>query len=148
MKALLLISITLVAMCNSHKAYSQIPAADSLGMVMIIDPADQTMGVGDLDFKANTSVIYKAVFILNDTITTAKFHVKLGSAAGLADYLNKSFLFDQNGAFGDGTAYERKGRVVYLSLGTYAGISSYVLNLNVENINGQMTSSLSTTHTN
>lgn len=149
MKAFFLITGLVVALAYSRTAFSQNPPAiDSLNIVMIVDPNDHTMGVGDLDFKSTTQVLYKAVFILNDTTTTSKFHVKMGTTPGTANYLNKTFVFDQRGSLPDGTAYERKGRCVYLSLGTYVGISTYALELKAENSNGQFSSPLNLSNIN
>ena len=149
MKTFLLIIALLVTLAYNNSAFSQTPlSVDSLNIIMIVQPGDQTMGVGDLDFKPNTQVIYKAVFILNDTTTTSKFHVKMGSTTATTNYLNKAFIFDQSGSFPDGTAYERKGRAVYLSLGTYQGISTYAIELKVENTNGQLSPPLSLTNIN
>ncbi len=149
MKTVFLIIGWMAALAYSQGAFSQTPLpADSLSMIMIVQPGDQTMGVGDLDFKPTTQVIYKVVFVLNDSTSTSKFHVKMGPTAGTANYLDKTFVFDQSGSFPDGTAYERKGRAVYLSLGTYVGISTYAVELKVENTNGQLSSPLSLSNTN
>lgn len=149
MRTIPFIIASLAALAYSKPSFSQAPlSADSLNIVMIVDPNDHTMGVGDLDFKPTTQVLYKVVFILNDTTTTSKFHVKMGTTPGTANYLNKTFAFDQGGSFTDGTAYERKGRVVYLSLGTYAGVSAYAVELKVENTNGQISPPLNLTNTN
>jgi hypothetical protein len=149
MKTLLFIIALLAALTYGQPAFAQTtPSADSLNIIMIVDPNDHTMSVGDLDFKPTTRGLYKAVFILHDTTTTSKFHVKMGSAAGTSNYINKTFVFDQSGSFPDGTAYERIGRTVYLNLGTYAGISTYAIELKVENTNGQLSSPLNLTNTN
>lgn len=149
MKTFRLIIGLLTTLIYSQPTFSQTAvSADSLNIIMIVDPNDHTMAVGDLDFKPTTNVLYKAVFILHDTTTTSKFHVKMGSAAGTSNYINKTFVFDQSGSFPDGTAYERIGRVIYLSLGTYAGISTYAIELKVENSNGQLSSPLNLTNTN
>lgn len=149
MKAFFLITGLITALAYSRPAFAQNPpAADSLGIIMIVAPNDHTMGVGDLDFKPTTQLLYKAVFILNDTTTTSKFHIKMGATPGTANFLNKTFVFDQSGSLPDGTTYKRIGRVVYLSLGTYAGITTYAIELKVEHTNGQVSSPLSLSHTN
>jgi hypothetical protein len=149
MRTILFFLGLLAALLFSRAGFSQTQlSADSLNLIMIVAPNDQTMTIGDLDFKPNTLLQYKAIFILNDTTTTSKLHVKMGSAIGTSNYLDKTFVFDQNGSFPDGTAYERKGRVVSLSLGTYTNISSYAIELKVEHTNGQFSSPLNLSNTN
>ena len=148
MKTFLIIGL-ITALAYSRPAFSQTPApADSLSMIMIVHPGDQTMAVGDIDFKPTTQVIYKAVFVLNDTTGTSKLHIKMGATPGTSNYLDKAFVFDQGGSLADGTAYERTGKIVYLTLGTFTGITAYTVQLRVENEHGELSAPLNISQNN
>lgn len=149
MKLYKLILTVIIALVYHLPSVSQTTGPhDSLNIVMIVAPNDQTMNVGDMDFKINTSLIYKAIIRLSDTVGVAKLHFKLGSTNGASNYLNKEFIFDQSGIFSDGTAYVRKKNIVYLTLGTYSGITNYFAELKTENTLGAFTQILKLTNSN
>lgn len=82
----------------------------------------------------------KAVMVVNlqDTTGIVKLHVKFGSTAGSANFLNKAFVYDVSGSFADKTAYRRKGKTVYLTLGEpFMGLNQFYAEVVLEHTGGQ-----------
>lgn len=82
----------------------------------------------------------RAVMVVNlqDTTGIVKLHVKFGSTAGSANFLNKAFVYDVSGSFADKTAYRRKGKTVYLTLGEpFMGLNQFYAEVVLEHTGGQ-----------
>lgn len=62
---------------------------------------------------------------LSDTNDITSFTVKLGSTSGGNDIIEKTFTFNEEGEFQDGTSYSRDGIYVRLYLGKYATLPNY-----------------------
>jgi hypothetical protein len=61
---------------------------------------------------------------LNDTTTISSIEVTLGTSEGGTDIITKSFVYNTEGQFDDGTAYIRDNNIIRLSLGLYQPMSS------------------------
>ena len=61
---------------------------------------------------------------VTDTISITDIEVNLGTTEGSADIISKTFTYNQEGEFQDGTSYTRDGNIVRLNLGTYSSLPS------------------------
>lgn len=62
---------------------------------------------------------------LNDTSNISSFAVSLGTTNGGSDIFQRTFTYDAQGSFEDGTSYSRDGMYVRLSLGKLTNLPAY-----------------------
>lgn len=62
---------------------------------------------------------------LNDTSNISSFVVSLGTTNGGSDIFQRTFIYDAQGSFEDGTSYSRDGVYVRLSLGKLTNLPAY-----------------------
>lgn len=67
----------------------------------------------------------KLFVVLSDTNNISSFTVKLGTTTGGSDIFQKTFEFDTEGTFQDGTSYTREGNYVRLNLGQLNSFTTY-----------------------
>ncbi len=93
---------------------------------------DSTVVFNDTSFTSQ-NILQGTVFIkLQDTLSLAKIHVKLGTTQGGSDLFSKDFLYDDSGNFTDGTSYSRNGLNILLGIGQFTGLNSYYAEVKLE----------------
>ncbi|UPT69008.1 MAG: hypothetical protein M0D57_10475 [Sphingobacteriales bacterium JAD_PAG50586_3] len=80
---------------------------------------------------------------LDDTLLISEIDVKLGTTETGAEIFQKSFEFNTNGEFEDGTTYVREGNVLRMDLGRYLGFSTCFATVRLQYSNGTFSSPVS-----
>lgn len=73
---------------------------------------------------------------LTDTISITDIEVSLGTNDGTSDLISKSFTYNVEGEFNDGTAYIRDSNIIRLGLGTYTSLSACYASARIKFSNG------------
>ena len=76
---------------------------------------------------------------LTDSTQIEKIEVTIGTADGLSDVLNQSFVFDQSSGLSAGLAYARNANAVFLETGTITELPTYFGRVRLKLTNGQFT---------
>jgi hypothetical protein len=77
---------------------------------------------------------------LTDTISITDIVVKLGTTDGGSDIISKTFTYNTEGQFNDGTAYIRDNAIIRLELGIYLPISTCYASARIKFSNGTFSS--------
>lgn len=80
---------------------------------------------------------------LSDTTTITDIEVSLGTTESGTDIITKTFAYNTEGEFGDGTSYVRDGSIIRLNLGTYSPIQSYYATARLRYSNGSYSTPVS-----
>jgi hypothetical protein len=125
-KILLILFIIPVLLSNSKRAKAQdiVPPSD-FEVYMTVAPGDTSKVFGDTLFYSTTHLVGSMVIVLQDTLNIKSITVSMGSSSGGSDLFQKTFTFDNSGAFSDGTSYKRTGMNVYLGIGNYTGLNNF-----------------------
>ena len=83
------------------------------------------------------TVLVTLVVELKNNASVSKFRVKAGKNSGSNNLIQKTFTFDGPSSMPDGTAYKRRGNVVYLTLGKFFGISQASAEVELEDSQGR-----------
>lgn len=73
---------------------------------------------------------------LSDTSAITDIEVSLGTTVGGTDIISKTFTYNIEGDFQDGTSYIRDGSIVRLNLGTYQAINTCYASARLRYANG------------
>jgi archaellin len=100
--------------------------------------------VQDVSFKtrpdASPGVNLSSFIIqLTDSTQIEKIEVTIGTADGLSDVLNQSFVFDQSSGLSTGLAYARNANAVFLETGAITELPTYFGRVRLKLTNGQFT---------
>ncbi|MBP7168003.1 MAG: hypothetical protein KBB64_10085 [Bacteroidia bacterium] len=100
--------------------------------------------VQDVSFKtrpdASPGVNLSSFIIqLTDSTQIEKIEVTIGTADGLSDVLNQSFVFDQSSGLSAGLAYARNANAVFLETGAITELPTYFGRVRLKLTNGQFT---------
>jgi hypothetical protein len=76
---------------------------------------------------------------LTDSTQIEKIEVAIGTADGLSDVLNQSFVFDQTSGLSNGLSYSRNLNSVFLETGTITEQPTYFGRVRLKLTNGQFT---------
>ncbi|MBP7168529.1 MAG: hypothetical protein KBB64_12785 [Bacteroidia bacterium] len=76
---------------------------------------------------------------LTDSTQIEKIEVTIGTADGLSDVLNQSFVFDQTTGLSNGLSYSRNGNAVSLQAGAITEMPTYFGRVRLKLSNGQYT---------
>ena len=76
---------------------------------------------------------------LTDSTQIEKIEVTIGTADGLSDVLNQSFVFDQSSGLSTGLAYARNANAVFLETGAITELPTYFGRVRLKLTNGQFT---------
>ena len=100
--------------------------------------------IQDVSFKtrpdASPGVNLSSFIIqLTDSTQIEKIEVTIGTADGLSDVLNQSFVFDQSSGLSTGLAYARNANAVFLETGAITELPTYFGRVRLKLTNGQFT---------
>jgi hypothetical protein len=80
---------------------------------------------------------------LADTSIITTIEISLGTTNGGTDIISKSFAYNQEGEFPDGTAYVRDGSIIRLNLGVYPPLSTCFATARLHYSNGSYSEAVS-----
>jgi hypothetical protein len=126
----------LMFMLSKTKSIAQTNALQPSKMVVISELLNviKTPFTPEQNFGATDTLMATMIVVVNDTLNLNKLYVKFGTTAGGSNLLSKTFVFNQVGNFNDGTAYERKGNIIYLTLGqNFMGLNTFYAEVKLEN---------------
>ena len=99
---------------------------------LIAAPNDSTNNWGDTAFAQNASTYAKMFCTVTDTSNILKMHLSLGSTLDGNELMEKTFLFNNQGTFTDGTSYIRNGFNLEIVLGIFLGLNRFYANIVLE----------------
>ena len=100
--------------------------------------------IQDVSFKTRPDVspgvnLSSFTIQLTDSTQIEKIEVTIGTADGLSDVLNQSFVFDQSSGLSTGLAYARNANAVFLETGAITELPTYFGRVRLKLTNGQFT---------